>query len=498
MAKPSYILALDQGTTSSRALVFDADGVVRGLGRSEHRTSYPHDGWVEQVALDLWRRQLQSAHDAIADAKMTPADIAAIGVTNQRETVVLWDRTTGEPVGPAIVWQDRRTADVCQRLRRDGHEPLVRRRTGLVIDSYFSATKIAWLLEHTDGLRRRAERGEIAFGTIDSWLIYNLTGRHVTDASNAGRTLLFDIHANAWDDNLLALFGVPRAMLPDVVPSSGVVAETFATHFGRPIPVAGIGGDQQAALFGQVCFDAGAAKCTYGTGCFLLAHTGKSAIDSRHRLLTTPTCDDGYALEGSVFVGGAVVQWLRDGLGLIKKASDIEPLAASVPDSGGVYVVPAFTGLGAPHWDPHARGTICGITRGTTAGHIARAAVESIAFQVADVVDAMRADVALSVLRVDGGAAANDALMQFQADVLGIPVERPANLETTAAGAAYLAGLALGVWRSKDELRSNVSVDRVFEPAASTGNMTRHRARWAEAVRRAMNWDNVGEAVRFD
>ena len=498
MGTPSYILALDQGTTSSRAIVFDAAGTPRPARRYEHRTRYPRDGWVEQDAEEIWQHQLQAAREAITAAGLTPADIAAIGITNQRETVVVWDRRTGRPVYPAIVWQDRRTADACAALRRDGHSELVRAKTGLVIDPYFSATKLAWVLGHVDGLRTRAERGEIAFGTIDAWLIYNLTGRHVTDITNAGRTLLFDIHTGAWDDELLALFGVARAMLPEVVPSSGVVGETRAECFGRPIPVAGIGGDQQAALFGQACVSAGAAKCTYGTGCFLLAHTGNVAVESKHRLLTTPTCDNGYALEGSVFVGGAVVQWLRDGLGLIKTAADVEPLAAGVPDSGGVYVVPAFTGLGAPHWDPHARGTICGITRGTTAAHLARAAVESIAFQVADLVDAMRADVELSVLRVDGGAAANDTLMQFQADLLGIPVERPTTLETTAAGAAYLAGLAVGVWDSPDAVRSLVSIDRVFEPQQASAEIDARRERWAEAVRRSLRWDRASESDEPD
>ncbi|MGH8698978.1 MAG: glycerol kinase GlpK, partial [Burkholderiales bacterium] len=427
-----YVLALDQGTTSSRAILFDEAGGVRATAQAEFRQIFPQPGWVEHDPEELWRSQLDVAREAIANARLSARDLAAIGIANQRETTLLWDRKSGAPLGNAIVWQDRRTADECARLKREGHAPLVAAKTGLVLDPYFSGTKLAWLLDHVPGARARAERGEIAFGTVDSWLVWKLTaGRlHVTDVSNASRTLLFDIAKGAWDDGLLALFRVPRAVLPEVRPSSAVLGDTDPRLLGAALPVAGIAGDQQAALFGQACHAAGMAKNTYGTGCFMLLHTGEHRIASTHGLLTTRAASvtgrAEYALEGSVFIAGAVVQWLRDGLGLIRSARDVEPLAASVRDSGGVYLVPAFAGLGAPHWDAYARGAILGVTRGTTAAHLARAALESIAFQSAEVLLAMQNDAAhaLAELRVDGGATANDLLMQFQADLLGVPVAR--------------------------------------------------------------------------
>ena len=491
----SLILALDQGTTSSRAILFDHAGTVRGVARQEVAQHFPQPGWVEHDPDDLWQSTLAVARRALDGAA---EDVAAIGITNQRETTLLWDRATGRPVYPAIVWQDRRTAGFCDDLRRDGLGPVVQRKTGLVVDAYFSATKLRWLLDHVPGVRDRADRGELAFGTVDAWLAWNLTaGRlHVTDATNASRTMLYDIHAGQWDDELLDLFGVPRGVLPAVRPSSEVYGDT--TAFGRPIPIAGIAGDQQAALFGQACVDRGLAKNTYGTGCFLLANLGRTPVASTHQLLTTVACQRAgvteYAMEGSVFVGGAVVQWLRDGLGIIPRAEDVEQLAATVPDAGGVYLVPAFAGLGAPHWDPHARGTMFGLTRGTTAGHVARAALEGIAFQVADVLDAMRADARLDVpeLRVDGGAAANDLLLQFQADLLRVPVVRPVVTETTALGAAYLAGLAVGFWRSTDNVRSNWQVDRTFEPSMSADAAAHRRSRWADALARSRGWADQG------
>jgi glycerol kinase len=490
------ILALDQGTTSSRAIVFGADGAILPTAQQELRQIYPQPGWVEHDPADIWRDQLAVARAALERAGLRAADIAAIGITNQRETVVLWERATGRPLHNAIVWQDRRTADVCARLKADGAEEGVRRKTGLVLDPYFSAAKLAWLLDRIPGARERAHRGELAAGTIDSWLAWNLSGGrlHVTDPSNASRTSLFDIHKGEWDAELLALFDVPRQLLPRIVPSSALCGETAPELFGAPIPIGGMAGDQQAALFGQACHDAGMAKNTYGTGCFLLMHTGSQAFDSRNGLITTCAAQTGidleYALEGSVFIAGAVVQWLRDGLGLIRSAGEIEALAAAVPDAGGAIFVPAFAGLGAPHWNPHARGTLVGLTRGTTAAHIARAALEAIAFQSAELVEAMAADCGrpLAELRVDGGAAANGLLMQFQADLLGVPVVRPRILETTALGAAYLAGLAAGVWRSREEIAAQWSREHIFSPSEPREAAQARMAEWRRAVRSALTF----------
>jgi glycerol kinase len=482
------ILALDQGTTSSRAIVFNHDGSVRSLAQQEFRQLFPQPGWVEHDATEIWATQSGVMHEALAKAGVAARDIAAIGITNQRETTVLWERATGRPVANAIVWQDRRTAPLCDELRAAGKGTLIAERTGLVIDAYFSATKLKWLLDNVPLARERAQRGELAFGTIDSWLVFQLTGGsvHVTDASNASRTMLFDIRRGDWDDELLALLDIPRSVLPQVVASSGVCAE--ASIDGVRIPIAGIAGDQQAALFGQACLSPGLAKKTYGTGCFQLLNTGTAAVNSLNQLITTIAWRRGdaidYALEGSVFIGGAVVQWLRDGLQIIRSAAEIEPLAATVPDNGGVYFVPAFAGLGAPHWDAYARGSIFGLTRGATAGHIARAALESIAFQSADVLDAMQKDsgTTLSELRVDGGATANNLLMQFQADVLGVPVVRPQVLETTALGAAYLAGLAVGFWDGDGDIVRNWRVDRRFEPAMRAQAVADLRGGWDVAI----------------
>ncbi len=490
-----HVLALDQGTTSSRAIVFDESGAAVAVAQREFRQLFPRPGWVEHDPLEIWESQLAVAREALARAGLEARDVAALGLTNQRETVVLWDRATGKPLANAIVWQDRRTADVCDRLKREGHEPLFRERTGLVLDPYFSGTKLAWLLDHVPGARDAPER--IAFGTVDSWLLWNLTGAlHATDVTNASRTLLWNLHTADWDGELLAILDVPRQILPEVRASSEIYGETAAGLFGAPIPIAGVAGDQQAALFGQACLVPGMVKNTYGTGCFLLMNTGDHPVRSRNQLLTTPAWRLGagpaeYALEGSVFVAGAVVQWLRDGLGLIRAAADVEALAASVPDTGGVVLVPAFTGLGAPHWDPYARGALVGITRGTTAAHIARAALEAIAFQVADVLDAMAADsgVPIAELRVDGGAAANDLLMQLQADLAGVPVVRPRVQETTALGAAYLAGLATGVWKDTGEIAARWQVDRTFEPALDPPQAAARRARWNRAVERAKGWE---------
>ncbi|MFO0788154.1 MAG: glycerol kinase GlpK [Pirellulales bacterium] len=496
----SYLMALDQGTTSSRAIVFSASGEVVSVAQQEFKQYYPQPGWVEHDAEEIWTSQRDVACDALTRAQLKAGDIRAIGITNQRETVVVWDRGTGVPLHPAIVWQDRRTADVCDRLRAAGHESMVHARTGLLFDPYFSATKIAWILDNVKGAREAAEEGKLACGTVDSWLIYKLTGgrMHVTDASNASRTLLMNIHGGDWDDELLGIFNVPRAILPAIRTSSEVYAEVemVAELEGRPI--AGIAGDQQAALFGQACFAPAMAKNTYGTGCFMLMNTGPKAVDSNNKLLTTVAWNVGgkpeYALEGSVFVGGAVVSWLRDGLGIIKSSAEVEQLAQSVPDSGGVFVVPAFAGLGAPHWDPYARGAIVGITRGTTAGHIARAAIESVAFQVADLADAMRSDAAtpLTELRVDGGASVNDGLLQWQADIMQLPVVRPKVTETTSLGAAYLAGLGVGMWKSRDEIAGHWQVDRRFEPRMAAGQAAAVRARWNEAVGRSRGWAKDG------
>ena len=496
----TYVLALDQGTTSSRALLFDEEGAVRAVAQREIRQIYPRPGWVEHDPEEIWASQIGVAAEALARAGVAAGEVAALGITNQRETVVLWERATGRPVADAIVWQDRRTAGHCESLRAAGHEPRIRERTGLVLDPYFSATKLAWLLDRLPDARARAEAGELAFGTVDSWLIWKLTGGavHATDVSNASRTLLFDLRRGAWDDELLALFGIPRALLPEVRGSSEVYGETAGGLLPVRLPVAGVAGDQQAALFGQGCRRPGQAKSTYGTGCFLLLHTGGEPVASSHGLLTTAAWRLGaeleYALEGSVFMGGAVVQWLRDGLGLLRSAAEVEALAASVPDSGGAVLVPAFTGLGAPHWDASARGTLLGLTRGTTAAHLARAALEAIACQVADVLGAMEADAGLTLaeLRVDGGATANDLLMQIQADLLGVPVVRPRMRETTALGAALLAGRAVGLWPdgaapAADGAGTAAGIDRVFEPqpvdrAALLG-------RWRRAVERARGWE---------
>jgi glycerol kinase len=485
-----YLLALDQGTTSSRAIVFDERGATKGVAQKEFAQHYPRPGWVEHDPEEIWRSQLACVRAALRRANVRTERVAAIGIANQRETTLLWERRTGRPVCNAIVWQDRRTAPQCDVLTQQGYADLVRAKTGLVIDPYFSATKIAWILDNVRGLRARAERGEIAFGTVDTWLVWKLTGGAVqlTDATNASRTLLYDIHRNSWDEELLGIFRVPYVVLPRVAPSSAQHGVTARALFGADIPIAGIAGDQQAALFGQACHSPGMAKNTYGTGCFVLLNTGRKAIASTHGLVATATATAGrYALEGSVFVGGAVVQWLRDGLRLIRRSVDIEKLAASVPDAGGVYFVPAFTGLGAPHWDAYARGTITGLTRGTHAGHIARAALESIAFQSAEVLHAMEQDahVKLKELRVDGGAAANDLLMQFQADVLGVPVVRPRVLETTALGAAYLAGLGAGVWTSTRDIASLWRPGRRFDPRMKPGAAKERMAQWAGAVERA-------------
>ena len=490
-----YVMALDQGTTSSRAIVFDRGGHIRSIAQHETTQHFPRPGWVEQDARELWATQIEAAEGALRAAAIDGSRIAAVGIANQRETTLVWDRRTGEPIANAIVWQDRRTAGACEDLRRAGVERLVSARTGLRPDPYFSATKIAWLLDHVDGARERAEAGELAFGTVDSWLAFRLTGGrlHVTDPTNASRTLLFDIHARAWDDELLDLFRVPRALLPEVRRSSEVYGEIDAPAL-RGVPLAGIGGDQQAALLGQLCTERGSVKTTYGTGCFALLHTGAAPQPSERGLLTTTACStDGeprYALEGSVFTGGAVVRWLRDGLGLIRTAEDVEPLAASVPDTGGVFLVPAFTGLGAPHWDPHARGAIVGLTLGTGAGHVARAALEGIAFQVADLLDELAADAgaAPAEMRVDGGAARNDLLMQFQADVTGLSVVRPAVIESTALGAACLAGLAVGYWQGVEELAAHWRAERRFEPALPEDRVAGLRAAWARAVERARGW----------
>jgi glycerol kinase len=490
----AFVLALDQGTTSSRAIVFDAKGTIRASAQQEFRQIFPQPGWVEHDPTDIWASQSGVMHEALAKAGLTGRDIAAIGITNQRETTVLWERASGKPVAPAIVWQDRRTAPMCDALRAQGKAPLIARKTGLVLDAYFSGTKLKWLLDNVPKARERAARGELAFGTIDSWLIWNLTDGavHVTDASNASRTLLYDLAKGDWDDELCALFDVPRTVLPRVVASSGVCAETVIG--GAVVPIAGIAGDQQAALFGQACLEPGLAKNTYGTGCFLLLNTGRTVVASRNNLVTTVAwLRDGaldYALEGSVFIAGAVVQWLRDGLKIIRSAPEIETLARGVPDNGGVFLVPAFAGLGAPHWDAYARGAVFGLTRGATGAHLARAALEAIALQSTEVLDAMQRDagITLSELRVDGGAAANNLLMQIQADVLGVPVVRPRITETTALGAAYLAGLATGYWKGDDDVRANWHVDRRFEPAISRDAAAALRAGWDKAVARAKAW----------
>lgn len=494
----SYILSLDQGTTSSRAILFDQQGRIKTIAQKEFEQIFPRPGWVEHDPKEIWSSQVAVATEALTRAGVRPRDVAAIGITNQRETAVVWDRRTGEPVCNAIVWQDRRTAGFCDRLKEAGHEQLIREKTGLVIDSYFSGTKVRWILDNVDGARENAQAGHLAFGTIDSWLVWQLTDGelHMTDVSNASRTMFYNIHTGAWDDELLELLDVPRSMLPEVRSSSEVYAPTSGEIFSSRTPIAGIAGDQQAATFGQRCIEPGMAKNTYGTGCFMLMHTGTRAVPSDNNLVTTVAWQLGdqpveYALEGSVFIAGAVVQWLRDGLQIIRSAPEVEKLARSVEDNGGIYLVPAFAGLGAPHWDPYARGALLGITRGTTAGHLARAALEGIAFQVADVLDAMQKDAGIEIkeLRVDGGAAANDLLLQIQADLLGAPLARPAVTETTALGAAYLAGLATGYWASSEEISDQWAVDRRFLPEASEETRRAMRTGWNRALGRAMGWE---------
>ncbi len=494
-----YILSLDQGTTSSRALLFDERSSVRGLAQREFTQIFPQPGWVEHDPDEIAASQFAVALEALTQAHLQPSDVSAIGITNQRETAIVWDRAAGKPIYNAIVWQDRRTAEFCQHLKNQGHEAFIQQRTGLLIDAYFSASKICWILDHVPQARQLAQAGRLAFGTVDTWLLWKLTaGRlHVTDGSNASRTMLFNIHTGRWDNDLLALFNIPASMLPDVHASSEVYGEVSSVPGLNGIPIAGIAGDQQAALFGQRCTTPGLTKNTYGTGCFMLQSTGDRAVASTHRLITTVawkianTTD--YALEGSVFIGGAVVQWLRDALGIIRTSTDVEALASSVPDNGGVYFVPAFVGLGAPHWDSYARGAIFGLTRGSTAAHVARAALESIAYQVADLMDAVETDVGtpLQDLRVDGGASANNALMQFQADVLGVPVVRPAMTETTALGAAFLAGLATGVWKEVQSLSDLSHDQRRFDPRMPRSQAEAMRQRWREAVSRSRGWEPV-------
>ena len=494
MAAGRYVLALDQGTTSSRTLVFDERGGVVALAQREFRQHFPQPGWVEHDAREIHASQRATIAAVLGKAGISARQIAAVGITNQRETTVLWDRASGEPVAPAIVWQDRRTAADCAQLRAAGHEPEVARRTGLLFDPYFSGTKLAWLLDHVPGARARADRGELAFGTIDSWLLFKFGRRHVTDATNASRTLLYNLHTGDWDDWLLGLLRVPRACLPEIVDTCLDAQSAIDIEFdGIKLPVTGIAGDQQAALFGQACTHPGMAKNTYGTGCFALTNTGSTPHVSNHRLLTTVAWRRGacqFALEGGVFMGGATVQWLRDGLGIIRRSDEIEALAASVPDTGDVYLVPAFAGLGAPQWDSAARGTIVGLTRGSTRAHIARAALESIAFQTADLIEAMQQDCGqpLAELRVDGGAARNDLLLQFQADLLGVPVLRPVNTETTAFGAAAFAGLGLGLWQSQAEVASLWRLDKRFEPRLARDAVMGRRARWRQAVERSRDW----------
>ena len=490
-----YILALDQGTTSSRAILFDRHGNIKATAQKEFNQYFPQPGWVEHDGEEIWNTQREVARHVLQKASISASEVAAIGITNQRETTLVWDRKTGKPIHHAIVWQDRRTAGFCDTLKRDGHTDRVQQKTGLIIDAYFSGTKIKWLLDHVPGARQKAEEGKLAFGTMDSWLIWNLTKgkKHLTDVTNASRTMLFDIHTLQWDQSLLDLLNIPASLLPEIASSSEIYGETEAELLGEAVPIAGIAGDQQAALFGQLCTQPGMVKNTYGTGCFVVLTTGDQPIISQNNLLSTVAWQINgkttYALEGSIFIAGAIVQWLRDGLGIIKESSEVEALANTVDDNGDVYLVPALTGLGAPHWDPYARGTIVGITRGTTAGHIARAAVESMAYQTHDVLRAMQQDAQIEFkeLRVDGGASANDDLMQFQADVLGIRVVRPKVMETTALGAAYLAGLAVGFWKDQQELASQWQEDRAFIPSkpSSTQDLVK---RWDKAVEVAKGW----------
>jgi glycerol kinase len=493
-----YILAFDAGTTSVRAIVFDQEGRIQSLAQKEIRQIFPKPGWVEQDPQEIWFTQMSVAVEALGRARIRPGDIAGIGITNQRETTIVWDRKTGEAVYNAIVWQDRRTAEACDQLRAAGHDKIINERTGLLLDSYFSGTKIAWILDNMPGVRTRAEAGDLLFGTVDTWLIWKLTSGqhiHVTDPSNASRTLLYNIHTGRWDEQLLKLFRIPASLLPEVRTSSEVYGEVSTSLGLQKALIAGIAGDQQSALFGQMCVNRGQAKNTYGTGCFLLQNLGSKPITSRNRLLISAACQIGqkreYALEGSVFIGGAVVQWLRDGLRLVRSADEVNLLANSTPDNGGVYLVPAFAGLGAPHWDPYARGAIVGITRDTSAAHIARAALEGIAFQVADLISAMHDDTGkkLKELRVDGGASHSAFLMQFQADLLRIPVVRPAVTETTALGVAYLAGLAVGYWKSIESIAKQWQVERVFKPKMPLSQVDEMRSRWNAALQRSKDWE---------
>ncbi len=491
-----YVLALDQGTTSSRAILFDYEGQIREVAQKEFEQIFPQPGWVEHDPTEIWSSQISVAAEALSRAGIAASDVAAIGITNQRETTIVWDRTTGEPIHNAIVWQDRRTSAICDRLKDQGYVDLFQEKTGLIIDAYFSGTKIKWILDHVDGAREKAQRGDLAFGTVDSWLVWKLTrgARHITDATNASRTLIYNIREGRWDDELLDILDIPRSMLPEVRSCSEVYGETDSDAFPAAIPIAGIAGDQQAALFGQMCTEPGMGKNTYGTGAFMVQHTGTEAVKSENNLLTTIAYQiDGttyYALEGSIFIAGAVVQWLRDGLKIIRSSSEVEKLAQSVDDNGGIYIVPAFSGLGAPHWDQYARGIIAGLTRGVTKAHIARAALEGIAYQVADVIDAMEADsdIETKELRADGGAAANEMLLQFQSDILGIPVVRPQTLETTALGAAYLAGLAVGYWDDQEDIRSQWMIDRKFMPSMDAEHVDELRTGWHKALERSKAW----------
>ena len=490
-----YILALDQGTSSSRAIVFDEHGQTKAVSQKEFTQIFPKPGWVEHNPMEIWSSQASEIAEAITSIDINGLNIAAIGITNQRETTIVWDAETGEPVYNAIVWQDRRTSEFCDGLKRDGRTDLIRSKTGLIIDAYFSATKILWILENVPGARQKADEGKLRFGTVDTWLIWMLTRGevHVTDVSNASRTMLFNIHTLEWDKELLQLFDIPESMMPQVKSSSEVYGYTKTTLFAHEVPIAGIAGDQQAALFGQMCTEPGSVKNTYGTGCFMLMNSGERPIMSSNNLLTTIAWKIGdkvnYALEGSIFVAGSVVQWLRDGLGIIKSSSEIEALACSVEDNGGVYFVPALTGLGAPHWDQYAKGCIYGLSRGTTAAHIARAALEGIAFQTMDIVNAMQKDagVTLKELKVDGGASRNNLLMQFQADILGTSVIRPTVTETTALGAAYLAGLAVGYWESIDHIKSQWGVETAFRPLATQERVEELKAGWADAIKRTLS-----------
>lgn len=491
-----YILALDQGTTSSRAILFDKQGEIVATAQKEFEQFFPKAGWVEHDPSEIWSSQVGVAAEVVSRANLSANSIAAIGITNQRETTVVWDKNTGKPVYNAIVWQDRRTASICNRLREGGHADMFQNKTGLILDSYFSGTKVKWILDNVDGARKKAKNGDLIFGTIDSWLVWKLTAGkvHATDSTNASRTLLYNIYEQKWDEEILDLLDIPASMLPEVRSSSEVYGETSGDIFARSLPIAGIAGDQQAALFGQVCSQPGMAKNTYGTGCFMLLQTGEKPIKSTNNLLTTIAWKiDGkvcYALEGSVFIGGAVVQWLRDGLGMIRSSDEIENLAKQVDDNDGVYLVPAFSGLGAPHWDPYARGTLIGLTRGTNRSHIARAALESIAYQSTDLLRAMESDAGISLkeMRVDGGASVNDLLMQFQSDILNKPVVRPKVTETTALGAAYLAGLAVGYWDSIEEINKKWQIDKTFEPKMEQKERKELLDKWHDAVERSKNW----------